>query len=128
MPILAAMLACTVIGIADGKTMTEIASAAGVSCGRLSEWLSDDVERSARARDARTLAARLWDEKAEKTIIDAKDPFELARANSLAHHYRWRASKIAPKDYGDKMAIGGADDMPPIRLMRIERVIVAPQA
>jgi hypothetical protein len=27
---------------------------------------------------------------------------------------KWLASKLAPKKYGDKLAVGGADDMPPI--------------
>lgn len=28
--------------------------------------------------------------------------------------YQWRASKLKPKKYGDKLAIGGADDLPAI--------------
>lgn len=30
---------------------------------------------------------------------------------------RWLLSKLAPKKYGDKLAIGGADDLPPIKRM-----------
>ena len=40
-------------------------------------------------------------------IAQASDPFELAKAKELAHHYRWRASKIAPKLYGDKQSVEG---------------------
>ena len=112
--------------LSDGKTMTNIASAAGVSFGSLQAWLDADPERSARAREARRRAARLWDEKAEAAILSAADPFELARAKDLAHHYRWRASKIAPREYGDKLAVGGDEDMGPIKVLRIERVIVQP--
>jgi len=89
--------------LSDGKTMTAIALEIGVTVGQLSVWLSKDDERSARAREARSYAARLWDEKAEEIIYQATDPFELNRAKELAHHYRWRAAKIAPKDYGDKV-------------------------
>lgn len=28
---------------------------------------------------------------------------------------QWRASKLAPKKYGDKLQLGGADDMPAIK-------------
>lgn len=88
---------------ADGMTHTAIAAKAGVSHGNLSEWLAADSDRSARAREARTHAARVWDEKALEAIEQAEDPFQLQRARELAQHYRWRASKTAPKDYGDKI-------------------------
>ena len=89
--------------VSGAKTMTEIAAAIGVTVGQLSTWIAADVERSARVREARTVAARYWDERSEKEILSASDPFELARAKELAHHYRWRAAKIAPKEYGDKI-------------------------
>ena len=92
-----------IAALSDGKTMTATALGIGVSVGQLSVWLSQDLERSARAREARSYAARIWDEKAEDVIYQAMDPFELNRAKELAHHYRWRAAKIAPKDYGDKV-------------------------
>lgn len=100
--------------IADGKTYTAIAEDEGISKGSLSEWLEATSERSARARAARILAARIWDEKALQTIQEAGDPFALAKAREEAQHYRWRASKIAP-EYSDKVAHGGAADMPPIK-------------
>ena len=90
--------------LSDGETMTRIAEAVGVSIGTLISWVNDDSERSARAREARILSARIWDEKAEHGIELASDAFELSRAKELAHHYRWRAAKIAPKDYGDKVS------------------------
>ena len=115
--------------LADGTTMNAIAAEIGVSFGTLSTWLAADPEHSARAREARTHAARVWDEKALSAIEGAKDPFELQRARELAQHYRWRASKTAPKEYGDKItaehtgAGGGAIQvasvvefvMPPVR-------------
>ena len=89
--------------LANGVTLTAIAKDAGVSIGFFLQWIAADDERSARAREARTHAARIWDEKALDVIEQAADPFELQRARELAQHYRWRASKTAPKDYGDKL-------------------------
>ena len=89
--------------IGDGDTLTQIAKDSGVSIGTLLAWLEIDPERSARAREARAATARYWDEKASEGVAQSADPFELAKAKELAHHYRWRASKIAPKEYGDKL-------------------------
>ncbi len=90
--------------IANGGSMTAIAVAAGTSVGGLSSWIAADAERSARVREARIVSARVWDEKAEAAIEGAKDAISLGKARELAQHYRWRASKIAPKDYGDKVS------------------------
>lgn len=95
--------------IADGVSYARIAKEAGVSIGSLSTWIAVDPERSARAREVRIATARLWDEKAEKVVRQATDALSLAKAKELAHHYRWRASKIAPRDYGDKVALTDPD-------------------
>lgn len=98
--------------IIGGESMTAIAESAGSSAPVLVAWIAADAERSARAREARTLSARLWDEKAEAEIRQASDVFELSRAKELAHHYRWRGSKIAPKEYGDKLELAGDKSAP----------------
>lgn len=91
--------------ISGGETITEIALSLKMSRPLLCAWLDGDPDRSARARDARTRAAAAWDEKAEITIASASDGFELSKAKELAHHYRWRSSKIAPREYGDKVDV-----------------------
>lgn len=95
--------------IADGVPLTEIAKRAGVTDGGLLTWIEADAERSACARAVRQSTARMWDERAADVIGQAADPFELSKAKELAHHYRWRASKIAPRDYGDRIQadVGG---------------------
>ena len=84
----------------------------------------------ARAREARIHAARIWDEKALSVVEQALDLFELQRAKELAHHYRWRASKTAPKDYGDKVTQEhtGADGGPIQARIAVEFVKPAPRA
>lgn len=94
--------------------MTAIAGKLGVSFGTLNTWLSAEPERCARAREARIETARLWDEKAEAGIAQAVDAFQLSRAKELAHHYRWRAKAISPRDYGDKQLHTGADGESPV--------------
>ena len=101
---------CTAFGldricdmIVAGETLTGIAAQVGVHVSSLLTWGEADPQRSARMREARHLAGRIWDEKAEMGILLAADPFELSRAKELAHHYRWRAKAVAPKEYGDKV-------------------------
>ena len=38
----------------------------------------------------------------------------VARSRLRVDARKWLASKMAPKKYGDKVAIGGADDLPPV--------------
>lgn len=92
--------------IGDGLTLTAIAAKAGVSIGTLLAWIERDPARSARAREARAMRAKLHDEEALTGIQKASDPFELARAREAAHHLRWRATKIAPKEYGEYRGLG----------------------
>ena len=89
--------------IASGETLTAIAKDLGKSRAALSDWLAAESSRSVRAREARTRAAAAWDDMAEEVIEEAADPFELAKAKELAHHYRWRAKAVAPREYGDKL-------------------------
>lgn len=87
----------------SGGSLSAIARSLGISAGSVINWVEADVERSARVKAARTQSAKFWDEQAEAEIRMAGDPFELSKAKELAHHYRWRAKAVAPRDYGDKV-------------------------
>lgn len=49
-------------------------------------------------------------------------PSAVARNRLRVDARKWYASKLAPKKYGDKIAVGGADDLPPVQVARIELV------
>jgi hypothetical protein len=103
---------CAMIG--DGQSITSIAESVGTTFGVLQAWLNNNPDYSARAREVRIATARYWDEKAESVIKDSSDNLTFSQARELAHHYRWRAAKIAPKEYGDKITqeITGKDGAP----------------
>jgi len=103
---------CAMIG--DGQSMTSIAESADTTYGVLQAWLNNNPDYSARVREIRTLTARYWDEQAESVIKTSSDNLTFAQARELAHHYRWRAAKIAPREYGDKITqeITGKDGAP----------------
>jgi hypothetical protein len=108
----AALALCDAMGIEalcdkliEGQPQRKIAADIGVGIATLSGWIAADLERSARAREARIASSRTFDEMAESEIRQADDPFKLSRAKELAHHLRWKASKMAPKEYGEKLEI-----------------------
>lgn len=91
--------------IEDGETLAAIAASVRRARSKLTEWLQADDDRRERSARARMSAASAWDEKAEQTIATAKTPLALAKARELAQHYRWRASKINPKQYGERQQV-----------------------
>ena len=101
-----------ITSIEGGMMLTALCAHLGMSLTKFNAWTNQNETRSVRVREARISAASAWDEKAETEIRGAADPFELQKARELAQHYRWRASKIAPRAYGDKLAIGGDPDSP----------------
>jgi hypothetical protein len=65
------------------------------------------------------------DTKTDKDGNATMDGEWVARSRLRLDTRKWLLSKALPKIYGDKIAVGGADDLPPIKtLSKIERVIV----
>ena len=91
--------------IHSGAMLTEIARGLGCSFGTLSAWIAADPDRSARVREARIASAAAYEEQALEGIQGASNPFALAKAKEVAHHLRWKASKLNPKDFGDKVEL-----------------------
>ncbi|MBT2322536.1 hypothetical protein J7E62_09280 [Variovorax paradoxus] len=88
-----------------GETQTEIVKGLGIGIATLGRWIASDADRSARVREARVSAARTYAEQAETVLKGARNPFALAKAKELAHHYRWKASKSDPGSFGEKLEI-----------------------
>jgi len=110
--------------VADCETLQSIADSAGVSKGTLISWLAGYADQYARAREAQA------DKLAEDILAIADDGRNdtyqaddgetvnhdvIARSRLRVDARKWLAGKMAPKKYGDKIAVGGADDLPPIR-------------
>ncbi len=108
-----------VIGwIAEGKTQDEIAEEVGVSAGTLNKWLHAEDERSARARGAMSVSAETWLDRGYKALLEAPpEASEIARARAIEQHCARRAAIRDPRRYGDKLALGGAEDLPPLKSM-----------
>jgi len=82
-------------------------------------------EKYARAKElqAELYAAQIVeiaDDSSKDIVIDkdgnaATDHEVVARSRLRVDARKWLASKLAPKKYGDKVQVGGADDLPPIQ-------------
>ncbi len=89
--------------IISGKTMRKVARELDVDIAVLSKWVDADPQRKRLMFEARVRSAQAADELAEEVLENESiDPM---RARELAQHYRWRASKVNPRDYGDKLQV-----------------------
>lgn len=89
----------------NGDSLSKMAQGIGVSIGALAKWLAKTPDRTHAMNEARRLSARVHDENALQVIRGATNFLELGKAREEASHLRWRASKTAPKEYGDRQHI-----------------------
>jgi hypothetical protein len=106
-------------GIASGKSLRSLCEADDwmPAASTFLLWVSDDpvlAERYAHAREAR--ADFLFEE-----VLEIADD-EQNKVAENANHARikidarkWAAAKMHPRRYGDKVAVGGAADLPAIK-------------
>ena len=126
--------------VAEGKSLRVIAALEGMPAqSTVMAWLDgrqpEFSEQYARAREAQA------DKLAEETLAIADEDCTMVRADkhgsrdddgegntevvfdatAVARNRlrvdarKWLASKMAPKKYGDKLAVGGADDLGPVQ-------------
>lgn len=88
------------------------------------KWKEADEARSKQYACAREAQADAQFERIGDIVdkVECGD-LEPAQARTMVDALKWTAGKLRPKVYGDKVAIGGDDDAPPIRHL-IERRIV----
>lgn len=117
--------------MAEGIFMADIARTLDIPIDALCKWMAKNPERKALMKEARAIGAEVFDRKAEEVLTEAKDKTSIARARELAQHYRWRASKFSPKDYGDRLEVEQhgtlttlSDAALQARIVEIERKIV----
>lgn len=93
-------------GLTEGKTFKEIAAEQNIPTVTMFDFLYRDVECAARVRVALVKSAQMFADLAEEVIKNApRDFIEIQRARELAQHYRWKASKRNPREFGDKIDI-----------------------
>lgn len=118
--------------IAAGESGRAACKKAGIAESMLYAWLKDRREfqeqyARARERQADLLAAQII-EIADTPVIgikkktNEKGEVETTEGDMIEHRRlqvdarKWAAGKLAPKKYGDKLAVGGDEDAPPIHV------------
>jgi hypothetical protein len=101
--------------IAEGESLREICEAKDMPARvNFIRWLEkDEALRNQYARARELQADHEFDE--IKAIADLASVEDVQVARLRVDTRKWRAGKLRPKVYGDKVAIGGADDLPPIQ-------------
>lgn len=104
----------------DGETLTEIAKAFRRSRDSLRMWALEDPARKLAIDEARHEGAHAYVEKAG-AVLAALTPgatkATIARARELAQHYRWMASKMLPKTYGERVELDGHVSVDPLTVL-----------
>ncbi|MGB8345420.1 MAG: hypothetical protein WCD86_11080 [Ktedonobacteraceae bacterium] len=95
----------------------------------VNDWIAADKDRAeqyARAREDR--ADGVFESLADigDDAVKAETAVEVAGLRLKADNLKWMLARMNAKKYGDKLAVGGSDDMPPVQTVsRIE--LVAPK-
>ncbi len=87
------------------------------------DWIDADTNRAmkyARARDNRAdVVFDSLDGVSDAAVI-AETAVEVAGLRLKADNIKWKLARMSPRKYGDKLAIGGDADMPPIKTITAE--------
>lgn len=120
-----AIAAVILESLANGKSFREISTETGISRSTIARWMAANDDFSASIARARELQADYMDDLILETANACTN--ETAAADRVRiYAYQWRASKLRPKVYGDKVTHQGDADNPLQVITKIERVIVRP--
>jgi hypothetical protein len=102
----------------EGKSLRKAAKEQDSSPGTFLHWVEQDDERVEQYAQAR---ARMLDVQAEEleaigeAAAKAKSATRVAGLRLQSDNRKWLLSKLAPRKYGEKIGIGGAEDLPPLQ-------------
>jgi hypothetical protein len=121
-------------GLAEGHSLLAVCAALGVPHATARLWEQDIPEHAANATRARAMGCHALADEALRiadtpmmgvVIVTRSDGGIEERQEDMTQHRRlqidtrkWLLSRWLPKVYGDKLAVGGADDLPPIKSAR----------
>lgn len=125
--------------LSEGLSLRKICDKEGMPpASTVRQWVIDDREgfaaQYARARDlgldslAEEIIAISDTPQVGQRSVSKATGLEITEADMIEHRRlqvdarKWYLSKVAPKKYGDKLAIGGADDLPPLKTMTDEQI------
>jgi hypothetical protein len=109
----------------EGKSLQQVCWALGYTYRSTHYFLRDYHTKAyleAKAACASYLAGQVLDiaDDASKDFVDTDkgpvlDREHVQRSKLRIETRQWYAKMLAPREFGDKLAVGGSDDMPPIK-------------
>lgn len=103
--------------ITVGESLRHILSTKGMPDMRtVFRWINEKPDFAAKYARARELQADAMDDKILHVADNCTGETALADRVKIAA-YQWRASKLAPKKYGDKLQLGGDPTGVPITIV-----------
>lgn len=100
----------------QGKSLSKIcASDAYPDRHIVFKWLADNENFQRSYYYAREAYSEARFDDMENIIDEADTPDKIQQARLKIDTMKWMLGKMKPKKYGDKLAIGGADDLPPVQ-------------
>ena len=114
----------------DGLTARKAAALHGIPLSSVWDWCHANPVWNGQYEEAREALYRHWeedvidisDEQQDGVIVKDKILGREIETRDMIEHRRlrvesrkWLLSKLKARKYGDKLALGGADDLPPMR-------------
>jgi hypothetical protein len=102
----------------EGLSLRKAAKAQEVTPSVFLRWVENDKQLEEQYAQAR---ARMLDVQAEEleaigeAAAKAKSATRVAGLRLQSDNRKWLLSKLAPRKYGEKIGIGGAEDLPPLQ-------------
>lgn len=111
--------------VMDGKSLRGICAADDMpNRSTVFRWLTEHQDFATKYARARVVQAEyLLDEMVEIEDATINEQLDPAAARAVLGSKQWRAAKLAPKKYGDRLDLGNADDEA-FKVSVIERRIV----
>lgn len=120
--------------LAEGHSLLSICEAMGIPYSTARQWEEDNPEHAANSARARAMGCHVLAEQCIEIADDGRNDWmeaddgnggtayklngEHVQRSRLRIDTRMRLiGKWLPKVYGEKVAVGGADDLPPIKTM-----------
>lgn len=92
--------------VQEGYTLTASARALSLNQSQLKELIQKHILET-ELKEAMRIGAEVLINEAGEAIKNASDKEEIDKAKALAQHYRWLASKLNAKLYGDAIKVDG---------------------
>lgn len=98
-------------GIMDGKSVRQICADSDMPDNRtVQRWIANNADFAAKCARARELQAdNIFEEMQE--VADYGNPDDVQRAKLRVSTMQWRAAKLAPKKYGERVQTEHSGDL-----------------